>query len=352
MALAGGSALALALVGGVSLPSNATASPVPDPAATTLTPRSALRPATDPASRPGAGAAGSHYDTKTGRPVVNVLDGQAADSVREAGAVPRTVRNSTARLLAATRTLSRSAGIPGTSWSVDPRGDHVVVTADRTVTGAKLDTLNRAVKGLGDAVRFRKSPGEFKPFIAGGDAIYDGGTRCSLGFNVVKDGQPYFLTAGHCGVRLKSWSEYSGGPVIGSVKAATFPGHDYALVKYTDASAAPASAVDLYAGGTQPITQAGEAAVGQSVQRSGSTSHVRSGTVTGLNATVNYQEGSVSGLIQTDMCAEPGDSGGALFSGSTALGLTSGGNGDCTKGGETFFQPVTSALSAYGARIG
>ncbi|OIJ94997.1 hypothetical protein BIV23_35655 [Streptomyces monashensis] len=66
----------------------------------------------------------------------------------------------------------------------------------------------------------------------------------------------------------------------------------------------------------------------------------------------HYQEGTVSGLIQTDVCAEPGDSGGALFDGESALGLTSGGSGDCTNGGQTFFQPVPAALAAYGAQIG
>ena len=66
---------------------------------------------------------------------------------------------------------------------------------------------------------------------------------------------------------------------------------------------------------------------------------------------MNYSEGSVSGLIDTNVCAEPGDSGGALFDGSYAIGLTSGGSGDCSSGGETFFQPVTAALGAEGATI-
>ena len=67
---------------------------------------------------------------------------------------------------------------------------------------------------------------------------------------------------------------------------------------------------------------------------------------------MTYQEGTVNGLIDTDVCAEPGDSGGSLFDGSSAVGLTSGGSGDCSSGGETFFQPATSALSALGASIG
>ncbi|MBC3992345.1 trypsin-like serine protease, partial [Streptomyces sp. AC563] len=74
--------------------------------------------------------------------------------------------------------------------------------------------------------------------------------------------------------------------------------------------------------------------------------------VTALDATVNYQEGTVEGLIQTTVCAEPGDSGGSLFAGDTALGLTSGGSGNCGSGGETFFQPVTEALQATGTQIG
>jgi streptogrisin D len=92
--------------------------------------------------------------------------------------------------------------------------------------------------------------------------------------------------------------------------------------------------------------------VNQSVQRSGSTTQVRSGRVTALNATVTYSgSGTVSGLIRTTVCAQPGDSGGPLFAGSTALGLTSGGSGNCSSGGVTYFQPVVEALNAYGVSV-
>ena len=60
---------------------------------------------------------------------------------------------------------------------------------------------------------------------------------------------------------------------------------------------------------------------------------------------------SVSGLIRTNVCAEGGDSGGALFAGSVALGLTSGGSGNCSSGGTTYFQPVTEVLSRYGVSV-
>ncbi|MES4892062.1 S1 family peptidase [Streptomyces sp. NPDC096012] len=298
----------------------------------------------------GAAGAGSYYDAHAKSLVVNVLDRAAARTVEAAGAKARIVTNSLAELGAARATLKKDATIPGTSWAIDPVGDKVVVTADRTVSETQWDKLAKVIDGLGGKAELKRSRGEFKPFIAGGDAITGSGGRCSLGFNVVKGGQPYFLTAGHCTESISTWTD-SSGKQIGRNAESHFPGTDFGLVAYTAQVDHP-SEVDLYNGSTQQITGAAEATVGMKVTRSGSTTQVHSGTVTGLNATVNYSEGSVGGLVQTDVCAEPGDSGGSLFSGSDAIGLTSGGSGDCTSGGETFFQPVTAALSATGARIG
>ncbi|WP_346167428.1 S1 family peptidase, partial [Streptomyces javensis] len=190
--------------------------------------------------------------------------------------------------------------------------------------------------------------------LDGGDAIFGGGARCSLGFNVSVDGAPGFLTAGHCGNESQTWtSDEAGAQQVGTVQDSKFPENDFALVMYDDATTQPSSTVDLQNGNTQEIGRAVEASVGLKVQRSGSTTGVTDGTVTGLNATVNYGNGDiVNGLIQTDVCAEPGDSGGAMFAEDAAVGLTSGGSGDCTQGGETFFQPVTAALEATGAVIG
>jgi streptogrisin D len=298
----------------------------------------------------GADAAGTYYDAKAKHLVVNVLDEDAAGTAEAAGAVARIVQNSLAELKSARTTLKDKATIPGTAWAVDPASNKVVVTADRTVEGAELDKLTEVVESLGGTAELKRTKGEFKPFIAGGDAITGGGGRCSLGFNVVKGGEPYFLTAGHCTESISTWSD-SDGNVIGENEGSSFPDNDYGLVKYT-ADVDHPSEVNLYDGSAQEITGAGEATVGMQVTRSGSTTQVHDGEVTGLDATVNYGNGDiVNGLIQTTVCAEPGDSGGSLFSGSTAIGLTSGGSGDCTSGGETFFQPVTEALSAYGAEI-
>ncbi|MFE0451202.1 S1 family peptidase [Streptomyces sp. NPDC058914] len=308
----------------------------------------------------GDAFAGSYYDSDRQQLVVNVVNVSGDDNnvivqAKKAGAKVREVENSTAELEAAAQTLKTEATIPGTAWAVDPRTNKILVTADSTVTGNKWDQLESTVQGLGaDTATIKKSAGTFKTFASGGDAIFGGGARCSLGFNVTAgDGSPAFLTAGHCGVAAEQWSDSEAGDPIATVDQAVFPGEgDFALVKYDDPATVAPSEVDL-GDQTVAISQAAEATVGAEVFRMGSTTGLANGQVLGLDATVNYPEGTVTGLIQTDVCAEPGDSGGSLFTqDGLAIGLTSGGSGDCTVGGETFFQPVTTALEAVGATLG
>ncbi|MFG3103732.1 S1 family peptidase [Streptomyces sp. NPDC048182] len=349
-ALAGAGVAALVAAGVTFQSANASEAPA-TPAPRTLSATAAGQLAHTLLGDLGADAAGTYYDARAKSLVVNVLDDSAARTVEQAGAKARVVENSLAELKGARTTLTAHAAVPGTSWATDPTTNKVVVTADRTVSEAEWAKLTKVVDGLGAKAELKRTAGEYKPFLAGGDAISGGGGRCSLGFNVTKGGQPYFLTAGHCTEAISTWSD-SSGTVVGQNETSAFPDNDYGLVKYT-ADVAHPSEVNLYNGSAQAISGAAEATVGMKVTRSGSTTQVHDGTVTGLDATVNYGNGDiVNGLIQTDVCAEPGDSGRSLFSGSSAVGLTSGGSGDCTSGGETFFQPVTEALSATGTQIG
>jgi len=240
------------------------------------------------------------------------------------------------------------ADIPGTAWAVDPATKHVLVTVDSTVSQAEIAKIKKQAGADAGALTIKHTPGTFNKLISGGDAIYGGQYRCSLGFNVHSGSTYYFLTAGHCGQVASTWYSDSGhSTVLGTTSGYSFPGNDFALVKYTNSSVSHPSAV-----GSQTITSAATPSVGATVSRRGSTTGTHSGKVTALNATVNYgSDGIVSGLIQTTVCAEGGDSGGPLYSGSTAYGLTSGGSGDCTSGGTTFFQPVTEALSYYGVSL-
>ncbi|HEX8095520.1 S1 family peptidase [Jatrophihabitans sp.] len=261
--------------------------------------------------------------------------------------------HSSAALANVVRALDKQARIPGTAWSVDSATSQVVVSLDQSVTGAKLARVTAVVSQFGTAVRTERVAGTFHKYISGGDAIYGGQYRCSLGFNVrTSSNVYYFLTAGHCGNIASTWySNSAKTAVLGNTAGSSFPGNDYAIVKYTNGSTPPGN-VDLYNGSFQDITSAANAFVGEAVKRSGSTTGVHAGSVTATNATVNYAEGTVTGLIKTNVCAEGGDSGGSLFDGTKALGLTSGGSGTCsTATAITYFQPVTEALSVYGVSV-
>ncbi|WP_030019480.1 S1 family peptidase [Streptomyces monomycini] len=250
--------------------------------------------------------------------------------------------------LAAVSDSVRSADVAGTAWVVDPKTDKVVVQADSRVTEAQLDKIKQAAGANAGALKVERIPGVLRKLISGGDAIYATSWRCSLGFNVKKGSTYYLLTAGHCTDGNPPWyTNSSHSTSIGPTAGSSFPVNDYGLVRYSNTSVPHEGTV-----GGQDITKAGNATVGQNVTRRGSTTGTHTGKVTGLNATVNYGNGDVVyGMIKTTVCAEPGDSGGPLYAGSTALGLTSGGSGNCSSGGTTYFQPVTEAISAYGVSI-
>lgn len=245
--------------------------------------------------------------------------------------------------------LSAVAQIPGTAWTVDPATGRVTVTLDETVTEQQATGLRERLRGAG--VDLRREPGRLRTLLAGGDAIYGSTARCSLGANARSGSTYYLITAGHCTNSSATWWTSSARTIaIGVRTASSFPGNDYGLVRYTSRLSHP-SAVNTYPGLLQ-LLGTGSAYVGQAVCRSGATTGVRCGVVTALNATVNYADGTVTGLIRTNICAENGDSGGPLYtSGGLILGILSGGTGNCTTGGSTYYQPVGEILAVYGLTI-
>ncbi|MEU3254167.1 S1 family peptidase [Streptomyces sp. NPDC006997] len=285
-----------------------------------------------------------------GRPVVAVTDRRAAAEVRAAGAAPKVVRHSTVDLESATAALRAAPRVPGTAWAVDYRANEVVVRGDSTVSAADWSRMTDLADGMDGAVRMERAEGAFTTRLNGARQILSTAGRCSAGFNVTDGGRDFILTAGHCGPTGSVWfADSRGRQQVGRTVRGSFPGDDFSLVAYADGRAGDgADVVAVGAGRGVRITGLGDPAVGQRVFRSGSTTGLRDGRVTALDATVNYPEGTVSGLIETDVCAEPGDSGGPLFAEGIALGVTSGGSGDCAAGGTTFFQPVTEALDALG----
>ena len=67
----------------------------------------------------------------------------------------------------------------------------------------------------------------------------------------------------------------------------------------------------LHYGAFRDITGAGRVLVGSSACKTGSTTGTTCGTVQAYNVTVNYAEGTVFGMTRTNICTQPGDSGGA-----------------------------------------
>lgn len=297
------------------------------------------------AARLGADYAGAWVDPKANVLHVAVTDAADGPAVRAAGARPVVARHSLAALDGFKAGLDAAlapaaAAVP--SWYVDVASNTVVVNATAGAVDQARDLA--AASGVpADAVTVVETTEAPRTFadVVGGNAYRIGSARCSIGFAVTGG----FVTAGHCG-RTGAATTTPTGTFAGS----SFPGNDYAWVRVA-AGETPVGAVNNYSGGRVAVAGSTPTTVGATVCRSGSTTGWRCGSVQAFNATVNYAQGSVSGLIRTNVCAEPGDSGGSLIAGNQAQGLTSGGSGNCSTGGTTYFQPVNEALSAYGLTL-
>jgi streptogrisin C len=281
---------------------------------------------------------------------VAVTNAGAADTVKAAGAVPVLVKSSEQKLDAAKTKLdsARSDASGLTGWYVDVTTNKLVVVA-KPDAAAAARKFAKSAGVAGDNVSVVTSSAAPKT-LAGGDlhgadpyfiSLAEGTARCSIGFSV----QGGFVTAGHCGTPGDQTFDQTQAP-MGAVKANTFPGDaDEGFVAVTEAGFTEQPFVNDFKGNLLPVAGSTEAPVGAAVCRSGSTTGTHCGTIEAKNQTVVYPEGAVTGLTRTNVCAEAGDSGGPWLSGDQAQGVTSGGSGDCTTGGETFFQPVNEILA-------
>jgi streptogrisin D len=302
----------------------------------------------------GDRSAGYYHDPATDRTIVTVTSTADATAVRRAGAIPRRVQRSGADLATVVQTLNREARTTGTAWAVDVPANQVLVSYDDTVTGARLARLRSVVARFGDAARVERTPGVLRTHVSGGQNVYsDGGARCVLSFNVRNSaGTYYFLIAGHCANGATTWYADPGRTIpLGSTVGSSFPGNDYGIVRYTNTSIAKPGNVYLHNGTYRDITSAANGYINQSVCKSSPVTGVRCGVITALNATVSYPQGTVYGLIRTNVCAESGESGAPLFAGTVAIGILVGGSGNCSSGGTSYYQPVTEVLSTYGVQV-
>jgi hypothetical protein len=289
---------------------------------------------------------------------VAVTDKALSSEVTAAGAKPMVVSNSFSKLDEAKKALDKLFVVETKAKRAEKSGVasyYVDVTANKLVLEALAESTSQAAD-LAKQAGLQESEFEVRtvakmpePFVTvrGGDAYYiNNSARCSVGFSVTTG----FVSAGHCG-RAGNTATTSSGATLGTFSGSVFPGSgDFSYIRGSSGNTFSGT-INNYSGGTIRVTGSTASGVGASICRSGSTSGVHCGTVRALGATVNYSEGSVTGLTQTNACAEPGDSGGSWYSGTQAQGVTSGGSGDCTSGGTTYFQPVNEILSTYGLTL-
>ena len=298
----------------------------------------------------GSAYAGSWFDPTSGHLVVASTDKAKAAGLSDVKTV--TVTHSATELNAVKSRIDALAGKAApagvTGWHVDSRTNSVVVTVNGNARTAAVDSFVTKAKGLGSAVRTEtvaESPRTKADIIGALPYYINSAARCSIGFTVYNG----FVSAGHCGTPGSTATD-SGGALLGTFQGSTFPGNDWSYV-------AAAGGVNLYGymygydGYYYYVSGSNEMPEGSSICRSGSTTGMHCGTIQAKNLTVNYPQGTVYGLTQTDVCAEPGDSGGSWLSANQAQGVTSGGSGNCTSGGTTFFQPVNPILAHYGLTL-
>ncbi|MFE0762314.1 S1 family peptidase [Streptomyces smyrnaeus] len=298
----------------------------------------------------GAAYAGSWFTPKSQKLTVAVADREKAAAVRATGATVELVDRS-ARQLDATKKRIDALDAPDgvTSWRADWKTNRVVVEVltDKQSDNDVKDFLARARKAGPLTVRTTDhAPETFAAGTVGGDPYYTGNVRCSIGFSV----HGGFVTAGHCGgtgQAVNGWDR----SYIGNFQGSSFPGNDYAWVNVGNGWWTVPVVLGWGTVSDQLVRGSAEAPVGASICRSGSTSHWHCGTVLAKNETVNYSQGAVHEMTKTSACAEGGDSGGSFISGDQAQGVTSGGWGNCSSGGETWYQPVNEILNRYGLTL-
>jgi streptogrisin B len=118
--------------------------------------------------------------------------------------------------------LLRGAQTPGIAWVVDPVTGRTTVTMDDSVTAGQATALRASAHGAN--IDFRREPGRLSTLLAGGDAIYGSGNRCSRGANAHIGTTYYVITAGHCTNSSYTWFVNSTQTIaIGTRTASSFP---------------------------------------------------------------------------------------------------------------------------------
>jgi hypothetical protein len=203
-----------------------------------------------------------------------------------------------------------------------------------------------------------------------------GTSYCTAGFKAIgkEFANRFMLTAGHCYLASKDWTSLDSerfSHYLGQISesAAYYPGHDYAAIRvngfgnwWEEGPTWNSTTVSWASGGgftELPVTYESSSYLGQSVCHSGATAGSSCGFVKRIDLTETYggeHPGTLFHLTEAagaELCTLPGDSGGPVFTSTTAIGIMSGALTEKTCGGNLMlYTEVTEDASLLNVTVG
>ncbi|MFF4764663.1 S1 family peptidase [Streptomyces sp. NPDC001292] len=337
------------------------------------------KPLTDPvqttalARKLGDNRTGGVY-FENGRLVVAVTDQAAAQTVRDAGGVPKIVTRSAAELASIHDKLDKLGNIPNTTWGVEARTNQVSVEIFDGVSAAGRARIEKVAAAHPGAIRIDRIRSKLTFKVAtglrGGLGINSEGWLCTSGFIVQNSsGTKYMLTAGHCvpgtgnvwyafnGTRIGIQTSYNFGTGTGGYCDGVDRGCDWAAVKIDGPEITPYGMVRYGPNDYRQIDDSRYPMEQEEIDRLGTNSQDLTGNITKTSTTVNIDGTTMYGMFESNVCALAGDSGGPALHGVTALGLLSGGTGEtvCTSSStgtyRNYFTKVQTVLNQTGLKV-
>ncbi|UNT00139.1 S1 family peptidase [Streptomyces tubbatahanensis] len=317
---------------------------------------------------------GAFFDA-SGNLVVNAPDDRAASQIEKAGLHARVPEHGKAALTSAKEQLDEQAAEKApagiSSWSVDLSADTVKVEVnDADARGAR--SFLKTARSFGDAVHVVKGaePLESQATVYPGSAMTwtddKGSWVCSVGFGAQdSSGKGYLVSAGHCLASLPDLS-VDGDHFAKGTDSRYEVGRDSVDMGIAAVDQGDSIATEVGTWGSTDGNVAVEgserAPEGADLCKSGQTTGWTCGKVEAYDVSVTYvdEHGGpdtvVSGLGESTVCTEGGDSGGAYISGNQGQGMTSGGPTNQSCGGlnsstKSYFQPLDDTLEHYGLTL-
>ncbi|WP_010540792.1 S1 family peptidase [Dietzia alimentaria] len=249
---------------------------------------------------------------------------------------------------ATAREVPETAGDPGSLGSLSLLNDAGVIPEGplRTVvdllsgltpgTGSIIDGMSQAMPNpITPTPAGQVKAAETAPSgpVVGGTAyqvaVPGGILECSTGFNGELDGKPVVITAAHCAGEDGTRAAFADGQEFGTMSDTKREGIDTSLIAVDTefADRFQTNLVGSSEGNTQEIIGTADPVVGQKACKTGFRTGFSCGTISQVGTSIDVSGSRViDNAFTVDLCALPGDSGGVVFSGDRALGISSASN--------------------------